>query len=113
MTITSLSNLAALLDNLYSVKFIGDDANKFEVFLAYVPVPVGNSLRDEHNIPGVNFDRFSTDADAGVTLEDILLVLQGVGMFGHPAAGLQNEAAQRKIWPFLERDQNLDGGLFP
>jgi hypothetical protein len=51
--ITSVSKLAAFIDDFYFIRLFGDDAKKFEVLFAYIPVPMGNLSQDEDHIPGM------------------------------------------------------------
>lgn len=45
--------------------------------------------------------------------QDVLLVFDGVGVFGHPAARLHREFPHGEIWSVIGTDEDLDGGARP
>jgi hypothetical protein len=68
---------------------------------------------DKDHVTGFDFDNFITEADLCVSTQNVLLMLDRIGVTGHPAARQHGKFPQGEIWSLLRRDQDLNGRAFP
>src|SRR5690349_2498404 len=70
------------------------------------------AFRNKNNITRFDLVSLVTDGDRRFTTQDVLFVLQRIGMARHAATLLHRKFAQGKIWSLLGRDQHLDRRIF-
>jgi hypothetical protein len=93
------------------IRFVGDDTQEFKGFVANVLVPVWDVFGDEDDVTFFYFEDFIGYADAGLACQDVLFMLDSIGVTRHAASRFHDKAPQGKIGGFLGRDKYLFGGF--
>jgi hypothetical protein len=89
---------------------IRDDTEKLEGLVPNGLVGVGHSARDEDHVVLLYLQDLVSNDHASPASEDILLMLDLVGVKGHPPAGLHDELSEGEVGAHVGSYENLAFG---
>ena len=96
-TMMAKSVSAAFPDQFDHVLLVRHDAQELEILVAHILIPVRDAFMDEHNVAGPDLEFLAADANAGAPSQNVLLMLNRVGMLRHPAARPHDKTPHGKI----------------
>jgi hypothetical protein len=95
------------------IGFVGHEAQELEGLVAGILIPMGDLGGDKDNIAWTYFKDVRANANASVTVEHVLFMLDQVGMVRHPSAGPDHKASHGKVRTFFRGNQDLHGDVRP
>jgi len=106
------SDFSSIFDHLQFIRLIRHQAQESKIFISIVPVPVRHSRGDEHGIALLDSVHLAADSYFGMPAQDVLLVLNGIGVVRDATPRLNGEASHGEVGGAVGTDQNLDKGPF-
>jgi hypothetical protein len=108
-----LNRASSCIQDCDGIGFVGHEAQELEGLVAGILIPMRDLSGDEDNIAWTYFKDVRANANASVTVEHVLFMLDQVGMVRHPSAGLDYKASHGKVWTFFRGNQDLHGDVRP